>query len=179
VRFALPIAFAVLSLARTVSAGNDPHVSVSDLKAVEIATDKSFAGDPWAMLGYTRGTYLPGYGVVFTFEMSLIQATPISPFHETVTPQEIKSVHDRKIKQLAILKDTMRDLLVQTATSLTALPPSDQIVFEAHLLGQSYEDHSGLPWRLTMTANRQKLLDAIASHATPASLAALIEERKE
>ncbi len=175
----LTTALLLVVLARPAVAGNETHVSASNLKEVEVATDARFTGDPWQMLGYTRGTYLPGYGAVFTFEMSLIQATPISPFHPTVTPLEKKTLHDRKIKQLAVLKDVMRDQIVKTASSLGALPPSENIVFEAHLLSQSYEDISGLPWRLSMTANRQKILDAVARHANAAELSSLIEERKE
>jgi len=171
--------FSFASFAAHVDAGNQPAVTITNLKDIEDATDVRFKADPWQLLGFTRGTYLPGYGVVFTFEMSLTRAESINPFHPTVTPQEVKSLHERKLKQLAILRDAMRDLVVKTASSVTSLPPTEQIVFEAHLLGQSYEDQTGLPWRLTMTANRQQLLDALARHATPAELAALIGERKE
>ncbi len=170
---------AAFSLGAYASWVDQPLVNISALKEVETSTDARFRGDPWEMLGDTRGTYLPGYGAVFTFEMSLVQMTPISPFHMSVTPQEIKSVHDRKVKQLAVLKDTMRDLIAKASASLTGLPASEQVVFEARLLYQPYEDHTGLPWRLAMIGNRQKMLDAIARHATPADIAALIEERKE
>lgn len=166
-------------LALTVLTSARSQVPLATMKQAEVAVDARFAGDPWEMLGYTRGTYLPGYGVVFTLEMSLVQATPISPFHPSATPQEIKGIHDRKIKQLAVLRETMRDLIVKTATSLSTLSPNEQIVLEAHLLSQAYEDHTGLPWRLSMSANRQAMLDAVARHATQAELAALIEERKE
>ena len=179
-RLALALALvAVTTSGATISAGNNSHVSVSSLKEIETVTDSQFAGDPWEMLGYTRGTYLPGYGVVFTFEMSLIQATPISIFHPTVTAQERKTVHDRKLKQLGVLEQIMKDMVVKAATSIAAVPPAEEIVFEARLLSQPYEDHDGLPWRVTMSANRQKILDAVARHAAPAGLAALIEERKE
>lgn len=168
-----------VSFAMPVSAGSDASVSVSALKSVEQFTDSQFSGEPWELLGDTRGTYLPGYGVVFTFELSLVYVSPLTPFHLTATPQEIKSIHDRKIKQLAILREGMRSLLVKAASTLTGVAPAESIVIEAHLLGQPFEDHAGLPWRLTMTAQRQKLLDAVAHHATPADIAALIEERKE
>jgi hypothetical protein len=73
----------------------------------------------------------------------------------------------------------MRDSVVKAASSLQTLPPSESIVFEAHLLNNPYEDYSGLPWRVTMTANRQKIMDAVARHAAPAEISSLIEERKE
>src|ERR1700722_14310911 len=81
----------------------EPIVSISALNKIEKATNERFApdaGDPWELLGDARGTYLPGYGGLFTFEMSLVNVQPISPFHMTVTPQEIKSIHERKIKKL-------------------------------------------------------------------------------
>jgi hypothetical protein len=73
----------------------------------------------------------------------------------------------------------MRDLIVKSATALSAIPPTEQITFEAFLDYFSFEDRTGLPRRLVMTANRQKLLDAVARHAPVAELAALIQEREE
>jgi hypothetical protein len=177
---------AVLIAAAVLAAGRgytlEPIVPISALQRVEKATNDRFApdaGDSWALLGDARGTYLPGYGGLFTFEMSLVNVQPITPFHMTVTPQEIKTVHERKIKKLVVLKSAMRELLLQSATSLSTLPPTEQITFEAYLIAFSFEDRTGLPRRLTMTASRQKLLDAVTNHATPAALAALIEEREE
>ena len=173
------VAATVLSAAH-LSGGDQPTVPISALKEVETATDRQFAGDPWQFLGDTRGTYLSGYGAVFTFELSLVQMPTVWPFNPTITPQQKKSVHDRKAKQLPILEQIMRDSIVKAASSLQTLPPSESIVFDAHLLYQPpNEDLTGLPWRVTMTANRQKILDAVANHATPAQLASLIEERKE
>jgi hypothetical protein len=170
----LLFAFAVLSFARAASL-----VPGSDFKGVEDETNARFAGEPWDLLGDARGSYLPGYGAIFTFEMSLVNVPPLYPFKPTVSPQEIRTIHDRKVKQLAVLKGEMRDLVVKAAASLTTLPPGEQVVFEARLVNRSFEDGRGLPNRLIMTANRQKLLDAIAHHATAADLAALIEERDE
>jgi hypothetical protein len=160
----------------------EPIVSISALNKVEKATNERFApdaGDPWELLGDARGTYVPGYGGLFTFEMSLVNVQPITPFHMTVAPQEVKTIHERKIRKLAVLKSAMRDLMLQSAASLSTLPPTEQITFEAYLIAFSFEDRTGLPRRLTMTVQRQKLLDAAASHATRAALAALIEEREE
>jgi hypothetical protein len=189
------ISFTGLALLATISATSvaapatagpaftlEPLVPLSALKAVEVTTNNTFApdaNDPWALLGDARGTYLPGYGAIFTFEMSLVNVTPITPFHLTITPQEVKSIHDRKIKKLVVLKAAMHDLMLKAAASLTSLPPTEQITFEAYLISFSFEDRTGLPRRLTMTVSRQKLLDAAAHHATPDELAALIEEQEQ
>ena len=177
---------ALLVAGYAVAAGHsytlEPGVSISALNKIEVATNQRFApdtADSWELLGDARGTYLPGYGGLFTFEMNLVNVQPITPFHMTVTPQEVKNIHERKIKKLAVLKSAMRDLMLQSAASLSTLPPTEQITFEAYLIAFSFEDHTGLPRRLTMTGQRQKLLDAAAKHATPADLAALIVEREE
>jgi hypothetical protein len=181
------VALTAVLFAGTVVAGGhsytlEPIVSISALNKVEVATNHRFAPDPgdsWALLGDARGTYLPGYGGLFTFEMSLVNVQPITPFHMTVTPQEVKTIHERKIRKLVVLKSAMRELMLQSAASLSTLPPTEQITFEAYLIAFSFEDRTGLPRRLTMTASRQKLLDAVANHTSPADLAALIEEREE
>ena len=184
VKIAALLASAEFSVAVLAHPGSTPEVNasrvpVAALNEIEKTTNDRFTSDPWDSLGDTRGSYLPGYGAIFTFEMSLVRVTPISPFHLTTSPEEIKSVHDRKVKQLAVLKDAMRDMLVKAAATLTTLPPSEQICFEAYFFSQSFEDHRGLPQRLSMTANRQKLMDAVARHAKPAEISALVEEREE
>ncbi len=175
----LLLALAGVSLAATLATGADSRVTITVLKEVEKITDSQFATGDWDWLGNTRGTYLHGYGVVFTFEMTLARVAPLTPFNATITPQEVKAIHDRKLKQISVLRNALQDLLVRSAQTLKTLPAGENIVFDAHLLSQSFEDHSNLPWRVTMTANKQKLLDAVANNASRSAIAALIEEREE
>ena len=178
----LLLAFAASASTAFAIADTEPVVPISALQRVEAATDNRFkpdGPDPWDLLGEARGTYLPGYGAVFTSYLQLVTVTPISPFHLTVTPEEIKTAHDRKIKKLPLLKGAVQDLMVTAATQLNTLPLTEQITFEIYFFSFSYEDRKGLPRRLTMSVNRQKLLDAVNRHATPAAIAALIEEREE
>lgn len=179
------LCFSGLAFAGLVYAGGEPTVTVSALKVVEDAANRQFLHDeadpidPWEPLGDARGTYLPGYGAVFTFEMSLVNVTPITPFHASISAQEIKSIHARKIKKLPLVKSAMQDLIVKSATALSAMPSTEQITVEAFLDYFSFEDRTNLPRRLIMTASRQKILDAVARHAAPTEFAALIEEREE
>ena len=179
---------ALMAIAALAYASSEPVVTVSALKVVEDTINRQFVHDtvdpvdPWEPLGDARGTYLPGYGALFTFEMSLVNVTPITPFHAEISPQEIKSVHGRKIKKLPLVKTAMRDLIVKsTATlSLSAMPPTEHdFTVEAFLDYFSFEDRTNLPRRLIMTANRQKIVDAVARHAAAAEFATLIEERDE
>jgi hypothetical protein len=157
-------------------------VPLNILKEVEKATDTRLLAapaDPWNVLGNARGTYLPGYGAVVTFELTLANLTPVSPFHPTVTAQEKRSGHDRKAKNLLALKAAMREMVTHAATALTPMPGNEQITFEAFLFNFNWEDRSGLPDRLTICANRQKVADAVARHASAKEMASLFEERSE
>jgi hypothetical protein len=178
VKIALLFAIAAVSWAVTLK----PGVPLSTLKEVEKATDNRLqAGpaDPWAVLGDTRGTYLPGGGAVFTFEMSLANLTPVVPFHPTVSAAEKRSGHDRKAKNLIALKAAMREMIAQAATTLAVMPGNEEITFEAFLFNFNWEDRTGLPDRLTVCANRQKVADAVARHDTARQMASLFEERSE
>jgi len=159
-----------------------PVVPVTTVKEVEKATDTrllSPPADPWSVLGNARGTYLPGYGAVVTFELTLANLTPISPFNPTVTPQQKRSGHDRKVKNLVALKAAMREMVEHAATALATMPGNEEITFEAFLFHFNWEDHTGLPDRLTVCANRQKIADAVAHHASAKEMASLFEERSE
>src|SRR3974390_3027274 len=62
------------------------------------------------VLGLTRGLYLAGYGAVFTEELDLTETPGITPFHQQITPQEIVTMHQRKLANLAALRKTLRDM---------------------------------------------------------------------
>lgn len=178
VRAALLVAMGTAAWGQTAK----PAVPLATVKEVEKATDTRLGvapADPWNVLGDARGTYLPGYGTVITFELTLANLTPISPFHPTVTAEERRSGHDRKTKNLAALRLAMREMAANAAAKLTAMPASEQITLEAFLFYFSYEDRTGLPDRLIICADRQKIADAVARHATAKEMASLFEERSE
>ena len=159
-----------------------PSVPLATIKEVEKTTNTRLGvapADPWNVLGDARGTYLPGYGTLVTFELTLANLTPISPFHPAVTVQEKRSGHDRKVKNLAALRMAMREMAASAAAKLSAMPANEQVTFEAFLFYFSYEDRTGLPDRLIICANRQKIADALARHASATEMASLFEERSE
>ena len=114
--------------------------------------------DPVALLGLTRGLYISGYGVVFTTEVDLVNSPAVTPFHQQITREEAAQVHQRKIGQLPILRQTTRDLWIACATSLTGIPEGDQIVVAVRLLYHPWEDTRGLPGLIMMRADRRALL---------------------
>ena len=155
-------------------------VSRASITAVENSINDKFRGnspDPYLLLGNARGTYLEGYGVLFTVELSLVTVTPPNPFRPAITPEEIASIQDRKTKKLPVMKDAMRSLMTNASSTLEGLPNSERIAMEAILFNYSWENNRG-PRRIFMTAGKQKLLDAKAHHSSPAEIASLIDEQE-
>jgi hypothetical protein len=161
----------------------ESQVSRAAILAVEGSVNEKFSArstDPYDLLGTARGTYIEGYGTLFTFEIDLINAGGLimSPFKPTVTPEELAGFRDRKMKKLPELKDAMRTLMMNAGTALEGLPPNERVAMEAILFSYSWEKNAKeMPRRVFMSAEKQKLLDARANHATPADLAAIIEEQ--
>lgn len=111
------------------------------------------------LLGTTRGLYLDGYGAVFTTEVSLIVTPPINPFHQQITKEEAARVHQRKLDRLPLLKKAMAEMMKNSAMTLLQIPDTQQIVVAVRLLYLPYEDTTGLPAQLMMSASRH---DAMA-----------------
>ena len=107
------------------------------------------------ILGATRGVYLQGYGVVFSAELDLIQSPTINPFHAKITPEEVVSTHNRKLKQLPLLRQAMKDQLAACAKSLNGLAPTDQVVMVVRLDYQPWENMASMPSQILLRADRQ------------------------
>lgn len=111
--------------------------------------------DPIDPLGATRGLYLDGYGAVFTTELSLIVAPNPNPFRQTITKEEAAGVHQRKLGRLPLLKQAMAEMMKNSATALIQIPDNQQIVLAVRLLYLPWEDTTGLPAQVLMTATRR------------------------
>ena len=151
------------------------------LRAVEAAMNDRFRSglnDPFDLLGTARGSYLPGYGAVFTVELNLVTLSPLaySPFNQAAAPQEVAALHDRKMKKLAVLRDAMHDLMLMAGSTLTTLGGDERVTMEAFLFNYRWEKTAGLPHKLVMSAERQKLVAAKGSKLSGADLAAIIQE---
>ena len=119
------------------------------------------ANDPMDLLGDARGIYLDGYGAVFTAEVSLIVTPGINPFHTEFTAPEKEKVHQRKIDRLPLLRQAMRDMWRDSATTLTAMPDNQQVVIAVRLLYLPWEDTHGLPAQIVMKGDRRAAAGAV------------------
>ena len=115
--------------------------------------------DPFEIYGDgTRGLYVEGFGTVFTTEISLIVTPGIFPMSPAVTDEKKAQVHQRKFNHLQPLKDLMKDLMKVSALTLVPLPDDQKIVFAVRVRYQRWEDTTGLPAQIVMTADKKSVL---------------------
>ena len=122
--------------------------------AFELKLENLDQADPFDRLGACSGVYLSGYGLVFTTPLSLAHAPEFGPFTSGYTPQKAEVVHNRKLAHLPALRTAMREMLMDAAKAFTALPPNEKLVVAVRLFYMNYEDRTGLPGQIVMTADR-------------------------
>jgi hypothetical protein len=109
----------------------------------------------WWGRGGTRGLYVEGVGAVFTTELSLIVTPNINPFRPTISDELKMQVHQRKLAHLLPLQDLMKDLMKVSALTLTPLPDDQKIIFAVRVRYLPWEDTTGLPAQILMTADKK------------------------
>jgi len=163
--------FAVLA-----TAASPPRISRETLSALERKFDRRIQAydinDPFHLLGNTRGVYLADYGVVFTSEINLVAAAVVTPFRPPFTQEQIEQLRLKKLRRLDDLKRLVRDMMVECAAALSAIPPEQKIAVGVSLFHFSWEDSRGLPRQILMEASRQTLLDFKAGKLGPDELRA-------
>jgi hypothetical protein len=159
-------------------AGDRSPVTRDNMATVEKNIDQAIVrldvSEPYELLGYTRGIYLNGYGIVLSSEVNLV-VTMITPFHPAMTGEKIKDLRQRKIQRLAPLRDFMRQQLVAAAATLDPVPGNEQIVFGVTLFYRGFEEREGLPGQIVMQAPKQTLLDFKANRIGKAQLDAAVQ----
>jgi hypothetical protein len=112
--------------------------------------------DPIDMLGGTRGLYLPGYGTVFTIELSLIVTPGNFPIATLRYTPEFKAVvRQRKLARLPKLEEAMKEMVKMTALTLLPMPDDQRIVLAVRLRYLPEEDTTGLPAQIVMSADKK------------------------
>ena len=158
---ALPVCAAQADKSRVPRAG---------LVAIEKSIDGKFehtgVPDPFLLLGTTRGVYLEGFGVVFTSEVNLVNSPGLSPFKQSFTADEKARLRGQKLERVLLLKQAMRDVLRSAATSLTMVPPTEQIAIGVSLFYFWWEEKDGLPSQIILRGQRQKLAGADSANAS-------------
>jgi hypothetical protein len=146
-----------------------PGFKRAALIAMEKSFDKRIAGiadDPYILVGYTRGVYLENYGAVFTAEVNLAIGPAQSPFRPVITKEDMARIRAKKLDRLPLLRESMRQTLLDAASSLDEVPAGEQIVVGVSLLYRPDEDATGMPGQILMQGERGKLIDAKLGRAS-------------
>lgn len=154
---------------------NQGHATMVSIVSVQKSIDGKLAhlwpDEPFFVLGTAHGVYLDGYGAVFTAEVNLATA-PISPIMPAPSKDMIARHHQRKLERIPQLEQAMRELLVQTASSLDTLADTDRVVLAVSLTSYSWEP-AGLPCQIVMQGQKGALV--AARNAGGAELASVIK----
>jgi hypothetical protein len=153
----------VLLLAAVICPAADaPRVNRIALGSVEKSLDSRIAGlwpdNALTVVGSTRGTYLDGYGVLFSLEVNTVQAN-VSPMHPTLTKEEIAQMRQRQISRVPELTKELKKALVDSAASLAPLPATENVVISVILDHYSWEEKGTLPSQVLLQSQKGKLLD--------------------
>ena len=158
-------AWMIFALGATIWAASTekPRFHRAALTAMEHSFDQKLmrlADDPYLLTGNTRGIYIEGFGVVFTAEVSLANGASPNPFRPTITKEDIARIHAKKLERLPLLKQCMRDTLLDAAASLDEAHDNDQVVVGVSLIYYPGEDKTGLPGQILMQGAKGQLIDA-------------------
>lgn len=174
------LAIAILLAASALSA-DGPRVTRPMIVAAESAIDRRFEkllpDNPYLLLGNARGVYLEGYGVVFSAEVNLIQAAG-GPFHTKITKEEAARHRQEKLNRLPTLRTSMKQALLGAALSLDTVPPEEQVVLAVSLFRHSWEDMTGLPQQIVVSAQRGTLVQLQSAGAASTVVEASIQVRE-
>jgi hypothetical protein len=146
------------------SLADSPKVNRGMIEAMERSLDNKITGlwplDPAEVLGVSQGAYIQGYGAILLSEVNLAPAAGISPFHPTVSADEIRRTHEKKVQRMGAIRNAIRAMLVDSARSLDSVPPEEQVAVGVTLFYWKWENHDGLPAQIVMHAPRKALLQS-------------------
>lgn len=103
-----------------------------------------------------KGTYLDGYGVVFTLEVNLSTLRYLTPF--SPGPHTDKEIKDSRAEKLARTKEVealVKDLLRGNGAGLSFLKPDENLAVVVHLFNTS--EHKDLPTQLIVQGKKAAL----------------------
>jgi hypothetical protein len=165
-------------VAGSIALADAPRVNWQALSRLEGQIDGLFTKgpNPCDIIGNTRGMYLDNYGAVFTTLIAVVPTPTPNPFRD-FTAKDIMDVHQRKIRQLPILREKMREtMLVMVASpALEGVRPEEQIVCGVSLFYYKWENVTGLPAQIIMQAEKRKLLDVQAGRLPMSQLDSIIK----
>lgn len=171
---------ALLLIASSLAATGAGRVSRASVVALEKTFDvrlqsEVLENDTFSLLGWTRGMYIDGFGVVYSAEVQLAQIPGISPFHREHTQQDWARVRQRKLQRLPALRKAMKQMMLDCASSLDGVPAEEKIVLGVTLTTHPNEDSTGVPGQILMQSVKRDLLEIATGKRARTQLDSLIK----
>jgi len=131
---------------------------------------------PFDPLFNAAGVYVPGQGLTLTSRISLVYTDQPSPFRPAFSAQELETLRAHKLDKIPILEQNMREVMYDAAASpaFDSIPGGEHITLGVSLFYYLWEHQEGLPRQITMTAEKQKLIQA---RRNKVDLAQVIQEQ--
>jgi len=166
----------LLAATFAISAADAPRVNRLLMTSVEKNLDdrilRMWSDNPTALLGASRGVYLPGYGVVFTAEMNLVTAN-VSLMNPSLSDAEKVLFRKKKVERIPQLKKALKEALVAAAASLDPVPVTDKVTIALILPRYTWEDSAAVPLQVVVEGVRAQLV--AAQKAGPAAVDAAVK----
>jgi hypothetical protein len=161
------LAFSSLIFASGADAGRVPRSKMANMeKLINTQIAAMYPEEPYFLIGLARGTYLEGFGAVFSAEINLATGPSLSPFKQTISREEIQRHRDKKEVRLPLLRNRMTAIVSSMAATLENLPPTEEFVLSITLLRYPWEENFG-PSQIVMRVQRGRLLDSARVSAKP------------
>jgi hypothetical protein len=84
-------------------------------------------GGPFDTLDRAQGAYLPGYGVVFSFEVNLSQVVNMGPFNPSPTPKREAAQRAEELRRRDKAKALAEEVLAKFGQTLSLLSPNESV----------------------------------------------------
>ena len=163
-KLAAIVVLGVMSAAAASSADETPKIDRAAFAKLSNDVDNRFRSlwpdYPAELVGVTHAVYIKGYGAVVTGEVNLAPSSGITPFHQTITPEDKSRAHQKKMQRMPELRSAMQALLIQAASDLREVPETEEIAIAVSLFYWVWEDKSGLPEQVVMHAPKRVLMGA-------------------
>ena len=139
-----------------------PNLSAikAEMKVFEAVIDGTMAqtfAPPFGLLQRTKGTYLPNFGLAFSLEVNLYPMRTPGPFSPApLSKAELEKGRQAKVQRIAIIKQSVPQLLADHAMSLRDLTADDYVAVVVHLFDMQAEDDR-FPGQLVIQARKSDL----------------------
>jgi hypothetical protein len=131
-----------------------------EMKAFSALIDDSMAQTftpPFGVLEKTKGTYLPGFGVIFALEVNLYPLRSPSLFNlRPLTKQEIEKARKLKLRRIGIIERVIPRLLATHPSELQEVGSSESVAVVTHLFQVDMEQDD-MPSQIVFEVKKQDL----------------------